>query len=168
MNWLDLILLLTLVWFTIAGATAGLPREAVTLIAMLLGVVLAGVLHDQLAAELIVMVDSKRTARVIGFAAIFFAVFGAGQIASVLLKGIAQTLALGPLNHSGGFVVGLFKGVILIEATLFVFARYHFQDMVEAIDGSLFTPFFLRGIPFLLALLPADFRAAVDRFPAPL
>jgi hypothetical protein len=35
-------------------------------------------------------------------------------------------------------------------------------------DGSLLTPFFLHGFPFLLNLLPADFRAAVERFPEPL
>ena len=167
MNWLDLVILLTLVWFTIAGATAGLPREAVTLIAILLGVVLAGVLHDRLAAELLVMVENERTARVIGFSAIFFAVFGAGQIASVQLKAFAQTLALGPLNHSGGLFIGLLKGVILVEAALFLFARYHFRGMVEAIDGSLLTPFFMDGFPFLLAIMPGDFRTAVDRFPAP-
>lgn len=165
MNWLDLIILLTLAWFTIAGATAGLPREIVTFVAMLLGVALAGLFHERLADDLLVIIESARVARVVAFAAIFFAVLGAGQIAVVLFKNAALSLTFGPLDQSGGLVIGLLKAVVLIEAGLFLFARYQFDAMTGAIDGSLLAPFFLRGIPFVLILLPDDFRAAVDAFP---
>lgn len=165
MNWLDLVILLTLAWFTIAGATAGLPREMVTFVAMLLAVVLAGLFHERLADDLLVLIDSERSARVAGFAAIFFAVWGAGQIAVVLFRNVALSLTFGPLDHTGGLVIGLLKGVVLVEAALFLFARYQFGGMTDAIDGSFLTPFFLRGIPFVLILLPDHFRAAVDAFP---
>ena len=52
MNWLDLVILLVLAWFVIAGATAGLVRESVTLIAVLLGVVLAGLSRSSAADSL--------------------------------------------------------------------------------------------------------------------
>lgn len=165
MNWLDLIILLTLGWFTIAGATAGLPREIVTFLAMLLGVVLAGLFHERLADDLLVIVDSLRTARVIGFAAIFFAVFGAGQITMVLFRNAALSLTFGPLDHSGGLIVGLLKGIVIVEAALFLFARYQFETMAGAMEGSLLTPFFLDGFPFVLILLPGEFRTAVNAFP---
>jgi uncharacterized membrane protein required for colicin V production len=165
MNFLDLVILLTLAWFTIAGATARLPRELVTLFAMLLGVVLAGLFHERLADDLLVLIDSFRVARVVGFAAIFFAVWGAGQIAVVLFKDAALSLTFGPLDFGGGLAAGLLKGIILVEATLFLFARYQFDTMTSAIDGSLLPPIFMRGIPFVLWLLPSAFRAAVDAFP---
>lgn len=168
MNWLDLVLLLTLAWFTIAGTTAGLFRESVTLVALVLAVVLAGLFYRDLADNIRVMASSERLARVLAFLAIFLAVTGAGQIVSVLLKTAAQTLALGPLDRAGGLAIGLLKGVIVIETMLFLFARYHYPTMVDAMDGSLLTPIFLRGLPFLLALLPGEFREAVDRFPAEL
>ncbi len=167
MNWLDLAILLTLAWFIIAGATAGLPRELLTLVAMLFGTVLAGLLHGRLADNLHLIVQNERVAHIAAFASIFLAVWGAGQIAAVMLKPVALTLTFGPLHHSGGLLVGLLKGMILVEAVLFLFARYHFQTMVEAIDGSFVAPFFLRGFPFLLWLLPGAFRTAVDAFPAP-
>lgn len=166
MNWLDLAILLTLVWFTLAGATAGLPREALTLAAMLLGVVLAGLFHDRLAVDFEAVLSNQRAAQAASFAAIFFAVYGAGQIGAVLLKSAALTLTFGPLDHTGGFVLGLLKGVVIIEAALFLFARYHFATMVGAMDGSLLTPFFLHGIPFVLIFLTDEFRRAVDAFPA--
>lgn len=168
MNWLDLVILLTLVWFTLAGATAGLPREALTLASMLLGVVLAGQLHAGLADDFEVVFSNPRAAQAASFAAVFFAVYGAGQIAAVLLKNAALTLTFGPLHHTGGFVLGLIKGIVIIEAALFVFARYHLETVVGAMDGSLLTPFFLNGVPFVLILLPEEFRRSVDAFPAPI
>lgn len=167
MNWLDLAILLTIVWFTIAGATAGLARELITLVAMLAGVLLAGAFYEDLAADILVMVENERTARTIAFTAIFLAVLGAGQIVAILLRDAAMALALGPLNHTGGLLVGLIKGVIVVEAALFLFARYQYPTMVDAMEGSLLTPFFLDGLPFLLALLPGDFRVAVENFPTP-
>ena len=166
MNWLDLAILLTLAWFTIAGATAGLPRELTTLVAMLLGTVIAGLFSDRLGDEFAVLLDNEALGGVIGFFAIFFAVFGAGQILTVLFKSAALTLTFGPIHQSGGLLVGLLKGVILVEVVLIVFARYHMETMVAAIDGSLLAPFFLDGFPFVLRLLPGEFRRAVDAFPA--
>ena len=168
MNWLDLVLLLILVWFAVAGTTAGVLRESVTLLAALLAVLLAGLLHDELAADILVTVDNPRTARIAAFLIIFIAVLGAGQIAAVLLKGVAMALALGPLDRIGGLIAGVLKGIVIVEAVLFLFARYHVTSMVDAMDGSLVTPFFLRGLPFVLTFLPGEFRAAVERFPAAL
>jgi uncharacterized membrane protein required for colicin V production len=167
MNFLDLVILLTLAWFTIAGATARLPRELVTLVAMLIGVVLAGLFHVRLADDLLVLIDSFRAARVVAFCAIFFAVWGAGQIAVILYKDLALTITFGPLDFPGGLAVGLIKGVVLVETMLFLFARYQFDATTSAIDGSLLAPIFLRGIPFVLWLLPSAFRSAVDAFPGP-
>jgi membrane protein required for colicin V production len=166
MNWLDLVILLALAWYVIAGATAGLPRELLTLVAMLLGVVLAGLFHDRLGVDFELFTDNSNLAHVLAFFAIFGAVYGAGQIAAVMLKNVALSLTFGPLDRTGGVVIGLLKGLILIETVLFLFARYHFETTVAAIDGSFLAPFFLRGIPFLLALLPGDFRDAVEAFPA--
>ncbi|MGH2599419.1 MAG: CvpA family protein [Dehalococcoidia bacterium] len=167
MNWLDLVILLILAWFTVAGATAGLPRELVTLVAMVLGVVLAGLFYERLATDLEIIVDGERAAHVLAFAAIFFAVYGAGQILTVLFRDVALGLTFGPLDRSGGLLIGLLKGVILVEAMLFIFALYHFETMVNAMDGSLLTPLFMDGIPFILPLLPGEFRSAVEAFPTP-
>lgn len=168
MNWLDLAILLTVAWFTIAGATAGLAREVVTLLALLLGLVVAGLFAGNLADDVGIVVENRAWAEIVAFALIALAVFGAGQIAAILLKGPSQTLALGRLNHGGGLVLGFLKGALLVQAALILFARYHIPALVDALDGSFLTPFFLDGAPVLLTLLPAEFRRAVEQFPRPL
>ncbi len=165
MNWLDFLIIGLIGWFAFSGLSAGILRESVTLIAAVAGVVLAGLLYKPLAEDLSIITDSVTTARIAAFAAIFFAVFLAGQIAATLLKHTASLLMLGPLDHSAGLLFGIGKGVVVIEAALMLFAQYRVQRITEAMDSSLLTPLFLEGIPIVLRLLPGEFRQAVERFP---
>lgn len=166
MNWLDFLIIGLIGWFAFSGLSAGILRESVTLIASVAGVVLAGLLYRQLADDLTIIIDGHRTRSIVAFAAIFFAVFLAGQIGAALLKQTANVLMLGPLDHSAGLVFGILKGVIVIEAALILFAQYRVERITAAMDGSLLTPFFLDGIPIVLRLLPGEFRQAVERFPS--
>ncbi len=165
MNWLDIVIIATLAWFALAGLSAGILRESVTLAGALAGVVLAGALYRRLADDLTIFTSNQRTAHIAAFIAIFAAVFFAGQIAAILLKRTASLLMLGPLDHAAGLVFGILKGFVVVEALLFLFARYHVEGITRAMDGSLLTPFFLDGLPILLRLLPGEFRSAVERFP---
>ena len=165
MNWLDLVIVLALGWFALAGLSAGILRESVTLFAALAGVVVAGLFYKQLASDFTAFNMSERNANIAAFLAIFLAIVMAGQIVALLLKRTASLLALGPIDHTAGLLFGFAKGFVLIQAALFLVASYHISAIVRAMDGSLLTPFFLNGLPVLLHLLPSEFRSAVERFP---
>ncbi len=165
MNWLDLVIVAILVWFAFAGLSSGILRESVTLLGAVVGVILAGQLYKQLADDLTVFTDSDRVANISAFIAIFAAVFLGGQILATLLKRTASLLMLGSLDHFAGLVFGFLKGFIVVEAALILFAGYRVATLTSAMDGSLLTPFFLDGLPFLLNVLPSEFRTAVERFP---
>lgn len=166
MNWLDIVILVTLGWFAFAGLSAGILRESVTFLGAVLGVVLAGVLYQQLAEDLSVFGAEGTTARIIAFIAIFGAVFLAGQIGAVLLKGAATALMLGSVDHTAGLVFGILKGFVIVEGALILFTRYHITAVSGAIDGSFLSPVFLDGLPVLLNVLPSEFRTAVESFHA--
>jgi membrane protein required for colicin V production len=164
MNWLDVVIVATLIWFALTGLSTGLLRESVTFLAALAGVILAGLLYERLANDLLVFNISDRTSKIIAFLSIFAAVFLAGQIGAVLLKRAASMLMLGPFDHTAGLVLGILKGFILIEAALILFALYPIDFLRTAMNGSLLTPFFLEGLPVLLNVLPGEFREAVEQF----
>ena len=166
MSWLDFVIVAVIAWFALAGLTAGILRESVTLIAAILGVVLAGLLYKQLADDLTIFTDSERVANLAAFIAIFAAVFLAGQIVATLLKGAAALLMLGPIDSIAGLVFGLLKGLIVVEAALILFAGYPVEFIKDAMDASLLTPFFFDGLPLLLTVLPSEFRNAVETFPS--
>lgn len=165
MNWLDLVIIAVLAWLALAGLSAGILREAVTLLGAVVGVALAGPLYKRLADDLLIFDISERTAHIVAFLAIFAAVWLAGQIAAILLKRVAALLMLGPLDRVGGLFFGLLKGFVVVEVVLILFAAYRIDRMTRAMDGSLLTPFFLDGLPVLLNILPGEFREAVERFP---
>src|SRR5689334_18833503 len=80
MNWVDLLIVAIVAWTTFRAFSNGLVREVVTLLAVVLGLVLAGTLYDNLAANLEFIVDDPTTRRLIAFAAIFAGVAVAGKI----------------------------------------------------------------------------------------
>ena len=165
MNWLDFLIIGALAWFALAGLSAGILRESVTLLGAVIGVILAGLLYKQLADDLLIFPINQRTANIAAFLAIFGAMFLVGQILAVLLKRAAQLLMLGSIDALAGLLFGLLKGFVVVEAALILFAGYRVGVMTEAMDGSLLTPVFLDGLPILLNVLPSEFRDAVERFP---
>lgn len=164
MNLLDVLIVATIIWFALTGLSAGILREGVTFLAAVLGIIIAGQLYDPLANDLLVFNIGERTANVIAFLAIFGAVFLAGQVAAIMLKRAASLLMLGPLDQMAGLALGVLKGVVLVEGVLILFVGYPVDIITDAINGSLLSPFFLKGIPVLLSLLPQEFKDAVNAF----
>lgn len=166
-NWLDLVIILVILGFVIAAYSAGLIREVITLVAVLAGVVIAGVLYDDLAKDVLVFLKDEEAARAIAFLVLFGAVYLFGQVSAYVLKSGAALLMLGWWDHLGGAVFGFFKGIIFVQALLIIFAGYPSLHLDSAVDDSALGRFFLDDISFLLRLLPADFRHRVDEFLAP-
>jgi membrane protein required for colicin V production len=159
-NWLDGVILAVLVWFIFTAFTAGLIREVVTIVSVILGVMLAGLFYERLADDLKTFIDSDRSARVAAFLAIFGAVALAGHVAAMLLKETASLLLLGTFDHLGGAVFGFAKGIVIIQVLLIVFATYPSLGLGDAISESSFSPLFIERAPILLKVLPAEFDAA--------
>jgi membrane protein required for colicin V production len=164
MNLLDVLIVATIIWFALSGLSAGILREGVTFLAAVLGIIIAGQVYDPLANDLLVFDISERTANVLAFLAIFGAVFLAGQVAAIMLKRAASLLMLGPLDQIAGLALGVLKGVVLIEGVLILFVGYPVDFITDMINGSVLSPFFLKGIPVLLSVLPQEFKDAVDAF----
>lgn len=165
MNWLDVAIIVTIIWFSLTGLSAGLLREVATLLAALVGVLLAGRLYQRLAADVKLVHDDPRAAHLIAFIAIFAATFLAGQLVGGFLKQAAALLLLGAADRTAGLVFGFIKGCVVVELTLIAFAVFPAAGwMTSAIDGSLIAPVFLSGVPLLLHLLPGSFRQAVHGF----
>lgn len=166
MNWLDIVILAIIAWFTFTAFSTGILRESITLVATILGVVLAGAFYKELSRDVELFVDSENTARIIAFVAIFAATFFAGQLAATLLKRTASLLLLGWADHVGGLIFGFLKGMLIVELLLIFFTTYHLRWVSNAIEDSVLAPLFLEGIPVLVGLLPQEFERAVEGFPS--
>jgi membrane protein required for colicin V production len=164
MNWLDAVIILVVLWFTVAAFSAGFIRETVTIFAAILGVVLAGLFYKDLADDVLLAIDNEKVARIVAFAVIFVATALAGQLGAMLLKPTVSVLQLGIFDQLAGAAFGFVKAMIFVEIFLLVFVTYPTLDLADHIDASFFGSFIVEGIPILLRILPGEFEAAVDLF----
>ncbi|MEX2373232.1 MAG: CvpA family protein [Dehalococcoidia bacterium] len=164
MNWIDLLIVGIVAWTTFVGFSSGLIRQMVWLIAILLGILLAGALYDDLAANLDFVIDDATTRNLIAFGAIVGGAVVAGTVIGQVLKTTASLLMLGPLDHIGGAVLGLIRGVIYVQVALFALAVYPDNETLgRGIEGSALAPFFLEDAGFIGAVLPSEFDDPLEQ-----
>jgi membrane protein required for colicin V production len=161
MNWVDLVIVVLIAWFTFSAFSAGVIREVVTIIGVALGVVLAGLFYKDLADDVRLAIDTDHAPEIISFLVIFGACFLAGQLAAMVLKQTASLLMLGTFDHLFGAAFGFLKGMVVVELLLILFVTVPMLDLRNSIDQSTFGPLFLDGIPLLLKVLPVEFDNAV-------
>ena len=97
MNWLDLLIVGILAWFTFRAFTNGLIREVVSLLGLIAGVVLAGTFYDDLSANLEFVIEDATTRRLIAYGAIFIGTTVAGMVIAAVLHetNLAETKGSG-------------------------------------------------------------------------
>lgn len=163
MNWLDVAVVVVVLWFAYLGLSLGLLRAGVALLAALIGVLLAGRFYGRLAGDLSIASTDTRSDQLIAFIAIFVALVLAGEIAAGLLReGARSVLIDDTLDVLGGLVCGLLLGGVVVEFLLIGFTAFPAAGWASsAIDGSLLAPLFLKGAPLLLHLLPGAIGSAV-------
>ena len=161
MNWLDVAIVVTILALTVTAYSAGLIREVVTLIGMIAGIVIAGLLYERLANEFRASDDA---ALAVSFFVLFGCVYLIAQICAYVIKKAASLVMLGWLNRIGGAFFGFLKGVLVVEVVLLVFAAYPGLGMDGAVEGSALAPLFVEDVDFVLILLPSDFDDRVAEF----
>ena len=165
MNWVDLVIILVVVWFTFNGLSTGLVRELIALAAALIGVVLAGHFYPRLADDVKIVYDNQTTDRIVAFVSIFVACVLAGHLIGGTTDNAGNLLQLGSSDQALGLVLGFVKACVIVELLLIAFVVFPAAVWAAtAIDKSLLAPVFLKGVPWLLNLLPGVFRAQVRSF----
>ncbi|HLZ68810.1 MAG TPA: CvpA family protein [Dehalococcoidia bacterium] len=165
MNWVDLVIILIVVWFTFNGLSTGLVRELIALAGALIGVTLAGHLYPRLADDVKIVYDSQDTDRLVAFLAIFVACVLAAHLIGGTTDQAGNLLKLGSADQALGLIFGFVKACVIVELLLIAFVVFPAAVWAaSAIDKSLLAPVFLKGVPWLLNLLPGLFRAKVRVF----
>lgn len=164
MNWLDGVIVAVIIWFTFSAFQAGFIREIVTVVAAVLGAVLAGLFYQELAEDVLLFIDNDTFARIIAFGIIFGAVTLAGQMLALVLKPTVNLLQLGIFDQLAGAAFGFLKAMVFIQIFLILFVTYPKWDLDETIDDSVFGSLIIEDTAVLVKVLPDEFEAQVDDF----
>lgn len=164
MNWLDGLIVAVIIWFTFSAFQAGFIRETVTIVAAVLGAVLAGIFYQELAEDVLLFIDNDTFARIIAFGVIFGAVALAGQMLALVLKPTVNLLQLGVFDQLAGAAFGFAKAMVFIQIFLILFVTYPKWDLDRTIDESVFGSLIIEDTAVMVKILPDEFEAQVDDF----
>jgi uncharacterized membrane protein required for colicin V production len=164
MNWLDAAIIVVVLWFTLSAFQAGFIRETVTIVAAVVGVVLAGMFYKSLAEDVLLFIDSTTLARIVAFGIIFGASALAGQILAMILKPTVDILQLGIFDQFAGAAFGFAKAIVFVEVFMVIFITYPKWGLKQEIDQSLFGSLIIEKTPVLVHMLPNEFKISVHDF----
>ena len=125
MNWLDLILVVPLAWFTYKGFKKGLVFELFALAGLLLGT-WAAVHFSSFVAELIGIEGSS--AILVAFFVTFVGVVVLSYFAGKLGNGILKVMKLDMLNKLLGALFGMLKCVCILSVLLYYVTVIDYKD----------------------------------------
>jgi membrane protein required for colicin V production len=121
MNFIDLILAIPLLWFAYKGFTKGLILELASLIALLLGIYIAGHFSDYTAGFLRDKMDfHSKYMSIISFSITFLVVIVLVFLFGKALEKVAHIALLGFANKFIGALFGLLKAIFLLSALIYI------------------------------------------------
>jgi membrane protein required for colicin V production len=155
MNWLDWTLLALIVVTAVVGLFRGFVRQAIGLIAVVFGLILAVVYYERTAGVFETFVHNRLLSNFLGFLLIFGVVLAAGAILGHLLtKAMKGPLAFA--NRFFGFLFGVIKAVLICG--ILVFALVSFEVAKPALETSVLAPACLGITRAVINLVPRDLR----------
>jgi membrane protein required for colicin V production len=160
MNWLDILILVTLAASVIGGLATGIVRGVVNLAGLLLGIFLAGMYYETVGGWL-GFIHNADVANTIGFILIIAVVMVVTGIIGGILHKVVSAIMLGWLDHLIGGVLGLLMGAISWGALLAIWVKFFNADIVS---GSNLARILLDKFPLVLALLPSSFDSVKNFF----
>jgi membrane protein required for colicin V production len=123
-NWIDILLLLVIVFSVLSGLTAGFARVGVGFIATLLGIFFGFWCYGIVAAYVLDYVSSRAVANLIGFFTIFVIISLLGAIVGRILAKFFKWVGLSWFDRLLGGAFGVVRGVIIAVALVTVLMAF--------------------------------------------
>jgi membrane protein required for colicin V production len=146
MNWLDIVIIVVVVFLGIVGLRQGLIRTVFGIAGLIGGIFLAGRYYDELAALL--FPSSAIWANIAAYAIIAVATMVVAGVIGWLIAKLVNFVALGWLDKLVGGILGVVIGGLLCAAILAIIVKYY-PGMEATINQSIIARFIVRGFPLL-------------------
>lgn len=162
-TWIDVVLVLFILWSVATGLRAGLARVVVGFVALIVAFMAGFWSYRLVANELTSWVSNTTLADFFGFIIVFVGVLILGAIVSAALSRIFDWVGLSWLNRLLGGVAGFARGVILVAALLDVVIAFMPSPTPEAFQHSVVVPYVSNVSSWLIGLAPHALREAFDQ-----
>lgn len=158
-NFLDLILLVILLFFAYNGFKRGFIDQTSTLLGLLAALFAAVRQYEYFTQFLEKYFDlSPSLMQFISFAVIFIVVNIVIHVLGITLKKIVDAIFLQPVDRAAGFVLGLVKAGIIIYLLILILAQIPHQKVNQVLNESFLAKRIIEASPFIKSKIEEIFR----------
>jgi membrane protein required for colicin V production len=161
-TWVDIALILIILWSVATGLRAGLARVIVNLIAAIAGLLAGFWFYRMIAVKLSPWIANSSVANFAGFFIVFFAVLILGSLIAGILSRLLNWVGLSWLNRILGGAAGFFRGILVIAALVDVLVAFAPSPTPEMLQHSLVVPYISNVAGWLVDLAPHQLKDAFD------
>lgn len=158
MNWVDLVILIIIALTTFSSLRAGLIRQAMTLIGLVVGVYFALGYHQRVAAYINPTVGNATLSNAIAFLLILIVVWIAAAIIASVLRTMLKSLGLGWADNALGMLAGFLVGLVVAVGFCLLLTRLPIPSLNQAVQQSSLAYYIFLILPYLRQLLPSNLR----------
>ena len=143
MNYLDIIIVVSLVYGLLKGFSNGLIKEVTALVALLAGLYVAINFSLYLEPKVAdVLGGYEQFISIIAFAILFLVSVSCVKVIGFMLEKLTKALALGIISRFLGGIFGLLKIAAIFSFLLFIIADYNLINKNTKDDSVLYKPLF--------------------------
>jgi membrane protein required for colicin V production len=159
MNWLDIVLLLILIWSVAASFRKGLTREILGLASAVLALLLALWFYGTAGNLFAPYVSSRPLANLAGFLAVFLGVLLLGSLVSFVLGKFLKVTGLSIVDHLLGAAFGVVRGTLVATVLIMAIMAFSSGDRPpDSVVHSRMAPHVARASHALAALAPHELQ----------
>ncbi|MYE06560.1 MAG: CvpA family protein [Chloroflexi bacterium] len=166
LSWIDLVIILAAIGIGVGGWRMGILRASVALLAIVAGVLLAGMYHERVFVDLAIAEVPSGAMRAASFIVILSLVSVGGYVIGTFLRGVASLLLLGWADRAAGALFGVLFGLLLAQATIAIVVLAGLDDASGEVGESVIGWVMMDNVPVVRALLPSEFDLAIQQFVA--
>ncbi|MFL6416718.1 MAG: CvpA family protein [Bryobacteraceae bacterium] len=160
LNWLDISLVLIILWSAFSGLRAGLARVVIGLVATATGLIAGFWCYRLVAAKLLPWVKTETLANILGFLLILSGALVMGALIASLLSRLFQWIGLSWFNHLLGGLAGALRGALVISALLGFFVAFSPSPTPAVLERSKVLPYVSHLSGWLVDLAPRELKDA--------
>ena len=167
MNYLDIIFIIILLFFTFSGLRKGLVKVVGGILGILVGIYFAGLFYLQFSDWLqsITNLFASTEANIISFILVFIIANRLFALAIIILDKIVSIPIINSVNKLLGGILGFLEGALIVTLIITIFTNLgSFVGADNVITNSRIAPYSEKAITLIKPFLPQDLKSIPGKF----
>ena len=161
-TWVDIALILIILWSVAVGVRAGLAKVTVGFFATIAAFLIGFWFYPLVAVKLAPWITDKTLANFFGFIILFVGIMLVGGLVAAVLSKLFEWVGLSWFNRTLGGAAGFVRGVLITAVMVDVLVAFAPSPTPEMLQRSVVVPYVSSVAGWLVDLAPYSLKSAFD------